>query len=81
MLGHEWYYRTQLAGPLWQEGVTSFDLTDKTAHEVGNLLSELQREPERIVEMGNAAAARFREVVNYDQEEQAIRRMFEQVLP
>ena len=81
VLGHEWYYRTQLAGPLWQEGITSFDLTDKTAHEVGNLLAELQREPERIIEMGNAAAARFREVVNFDEEEQAIRRMFEQVLP
>ncbi len=81
VLGYEWYYRNQLAGPLWQEGVTSFDLTDKTSHEVGNLLSELQREPERIIAMGNNAAARFREIVNFDEEEQAIRRMFEQVLP
>jgi glycosyltransferase involved in cell wall biosynthesis len=81
VLGYEWYYRSQLAGPLWQEGVTSFDLTDKTPHEVGNLLSELQREPERIVTMGAAAAARFREVVDYDEEEQAIRAMFAAVLP
>jgi len=81
VLGYEWYYRTQLAGPLWQEGVTSFDITDKTAHEVGNLLSELQREPDRIVAMGAAAAARFREVVDFDEEEQAIRAMFAAVLP
>ena len=81
VIGYESYYRDQLAGPLWQEGVTSFDITDKTAHEVGNLLSELQREPERIVAMGEAAAARFREVVDYDAEEVAIRAMFAQVLP
>ena len=81
VLGYEWYYRNQLAGPLWQEGVTSFDITDKTAHEVGNLLSELGREPERIVAMGAAAAKRFREVVDYDAEEQAIRALFAAVLP
>lgn len=81
IIGYESYYRDQLAGPLWQEGVTSFDITGKTAHEVGNLLSELQREPERIVEMGANAARRFREIVNFDEEEQAIRAMFAQVLP
>jgi len=81
VIGYESYYRDQLAGPLWQEGVTSFDITGKTAHEVGNLLSELQREPERIVRMGENAAKRFREIVNFDEEEQAIRAMFAQVLP
>jgi hypothetical protein len=81
VIGYESYYRSQLAGPLWQEGITSFDITDKTAHEVGNLLSELQREPGRLIEMGSAAARRFREVVDYDEEEQAIRAMFAAVLP
>lgn len=81
VIGYESYYRDQLAGPLWQEGVTSFDITGKTAHEVGNLLSELQREPERIVEMGSNAAKRFREIVDFDAEEQAIREMFARVLP
>jgi hypothetical protein len=81
VIGYESYYRDQLAGPLWQEGITSFDITGKTAHEVGNLLAELQREPERIIEMGANAARRFREVVDYDAEEQVIRAMFSQVLP
>ena len=81
VIGYESYYRDQLAGPLWLEGVTSFDITDRTAHEVGNLLAELAREPGRLVEMGAAAAARFREVVDYDEEERAIRAMFAQVLP
>jgi hypothetical protein len=31
--------------------------------------------------MGDAAAARFREVVNYEAEAEAIRAMFAQVLP
>ncbi len=81
VIGYESYYRDQLAGALWQEGVTSFDITSKTAHEIGNLLAELQREPGRIIEMGANAAKRFSEVVNYDAEEQAIRAMFAQVLP
>jgi hypothetical protein len=81
VIGYQSYYQNQLAGPLWQEGVTSFDITGKTAHEVGNLLAELHREPERIVEMGANAARRFREVVDFDAEEQAIRRMFSRVLP
>lgn len=81
VIGYESYYRDQLAGPLWQEGITSFDITGKTAHEVGNLLSELQREPGRIVEMGSNAAKRFREIVDFDAEEQAIREMFARVLP
>jgi hypothetical protein len=81
VIGYQSYYQDQLAGPLWQEGITSFDITGKTPHEVGNLLSELQREPERIVAMGAAAAKRFREIVDYDAEEQAIRAMFAQVLP
>ena len=92
VIGYESYYKggvsangdpylPQLAGDLWVEGVTSFDLTHKTAHEVGNLIAELQREPDRITEMGANAAKRFREVVNYDEEELDIRKMFSRVLP
>jgi glycosyltransferase involved in cell wall biosynthesis len=81
VIGHEWYYKSQLAGPLWQEGVTSFDITDKSVSEVVWLLDRLANEPDLRVRMGDAAAARFREVVDFDEEEQAIRRMFSQVLP
>jgi hypothetical protein len=80
VIGHEWYYRSQLAGPLWQEGVTSFDITDKSVPEVLAIIDRLNADPELRVRMGDAAAARFREVVNFDEEEQAIRRLFEQVL-
>jgi hypothetical protein len=80
VIGHEWYYRSQLAGPLWQEGVTSFDITDKSVSEVLAIIDRLNADPELRVRMGDAAAARFREVVNFDEEEQAIRRLFEAVL-
>lgn len=80
VIGHEWYYRSQLAGPLWQEGVTSFDITDKSVPDVVAILDRLYQDPELRLRMGENAARRFREVVNFDEEEQAIRRMFEAVL-
>ena len=80
LIGHEWYYRTQLAGPLWQEGVTSFDLTDKAPDVVAGIVDRLYGDPDLRLRMGENLAARFREIVNFDEEEQAIRRMFEAVL-
>jgi glycosyltransferase involved in cell wall biosynthesis len=80
VVGHEWYYRSQLAGPLWQEGVTSFDITDKTPSQVAGILDRLYHDPDLRLRMGENAAKRFREVVDFDEEEQAIRRMFELVL-
>lgn len=80
LIGHEWYYRTQLAGPLWQEGVTSFDITDKSPGDVAAILDRLYHDPDLRLRMGEAMAARFREVVDFDAEEQAIRAMFAQVL-
>ena len=80
VVGHEWYYKNQLAGPLWQEGVTSFDLTDKSPDEVAGIIDRLYNDPDLRLRMGENAAKRFREVVDFDKEEQAIRRMFEAVL-
>ena len=79
VVGFESYYHNQLAGPLWQEGVTSFDITGRSADDIRGLIRSLH--PDRRARMGEAAAARFREVVNFDEEEQAIRAMFAQVLP
>lgn len=81
LIGHEWYYRSQLAGPLWQEGVTSFDITDKSPADVIAIIDRLYHDPDLRLRMGENMAARFREVVNFDAEEQAIRAMFAQVLP
>lgn len=80
VIGYEWYYRTQLAGPLWQEGVTTFDLTDKSPDEAVAILDRLYQDPDLRLRMGENAAQRFRAVVDFDEEEQVIRRMFEAVL-
>jgi hypothetical protein len=80
VFGYAGYYASQLAGPLWVEGVTSFDLESKSPDDVVRLLAELRQDEERHVRMSEAAAARFREVVNFDEEAEQIRAMFAQVL-
>ena len=44
-------------------------------------LGVFRDDEEHHLRMCEAAAARFREVVNFDEEEQAIRALFAQVLP
>lgn len=79
LIGFEWYYRNQLAGPLWLEGVTSFDITDRSSDDVRALIRSL--DDETILRMSEASYRRFREVVDFDADEQAIRTMFAAVLP
>jgi len=81
VFGFESYYRDQLAGALWIDGVTSFDIERRSRDEVVALLRQLEANPEMHLRMCDAAAARFREVVNFDEEEQQIRALFAQVLP
>lgn len=81
IVGFEWYYRTQLAGPLWQEGVTTFDITDKSVDDVAGILRRLEQDEDLHLRMSEAMAARFREVVSFDQEATAIRELFGRVLP
>jgi hypothetical protein len=79
VIGFQSYYANQLAGPLWQEGVTSFDITGRSADDIRRLVRSLDFE--KRAEMSEAAAKRVREIVDFDEEEQAIRAMFAQVLP
>jgi hypothetical protein len=81
VFGFEGYYRDQLAGPLWIDGVTSIDIERRSRDEVLAELRRIREDEDRHLRMCEAAAARFREVVNFDEEEQAIRALFAQVLP
>lgn len=81
VFGFEDYYRDQLAGPLWIDGITSIDIGRRTADEVVRLIRELRLDEGRHVEMCEAAAARFREIVDFDAEAESIRAMMAQVLP
>lgn len=68
VFGYEGYYRDKLAGPLWVDGETSFDVGRHSRDEIIWFLRQLRDEPERYVEMCEASAARFREVVSFDQD-------------
>jgi hypothetical protein len=81
VFGFESYYRDQLAGPLWVEGVTSYNVEGRTPAEIAALLRELRDDEDKHNRMCEAAAARFREIVNFDAEADQIRRLLEGVLP
>lgn len=65
VFGYESYYKDKLAGPLWVDGVTSFDVERHGREETFNQLRRLRADPDRRLSMCEAAAARFREVVDF----------------
>jgi len=81
VFGIESYYRDQLAGPLWLDGTTSVDIERRSQDEVRAELRRLREDPDHHLRMCEAAAARFREVVDFDAEAEAIRALLAQVLP
>jgi hypothetical protein len=80
VLGTSGYYRDKLAGPLFVEGETSFDLDRHSEHELAALVRMLVHDEDRWRRMCEASAARFRAVVDFDAEAAAIRAMLEGVM-
>ena len=74
------YYADKLAGPLFIEGETSFDVQTKTADEVVAIIRRLVNDDEYHARISENAAKRFREVVNFDVDAEAIRTMLDGVL-
>lgn len=81
VLGFRDYYADQLAGRLWIEGVNAFDISRRTFPEIADLLQRFRDDEDFHLRACEASASRFREVVSFDEEEQAIRALFAQVLP
>ncbi len=79
-LGFASYYRSQLGGRLWVEGETSWDIENRTPGEVRDLLRRFRDDEDFHLRACEAMASRFRQIVNFDEEEQAIRALFAQVL-
>lgn len=80
VFGYERYYKDKLAGPLWVNGVTSFDVEGMTHDDVYRDLRALRDNPERYREHCEAVRQRFDDVVSFDEDAAAIKRMLEQVL-
>lgn len=74
------YYADKLAGPLFVEGVTSFDLERHSDAEVAGIVRMLLGDEDRWLRMCEAAADRFRAVVDFDAEAAQIRAMLENVM-
>lgn len=66
------HYAGQLAEELMVPG-TFINLDDYGVGETKNILTRLYHDPQKLVEMGARAAARFREVVDYNKESEEIK--------
>jgi hypothetical protein len=77
VVGRARYYQNKLAGDLWVEGVTSFDIDRRSDDEIAALLRRLRDDDDFHREVSEAGAARFREVVDWDTEAEAVRELIE----
>ena len=80
LIGWRSYYADQLGGALWQEGVTAWDIENKSVEDVIALLRRFRDDEDFHLRACEASAARFREIVDFDAEAESIRAMFAQVL-
>ena len=76
VIGYEDYYRDKLAGPLWIDGVTSFDLQRRSPDEIAAIIRSLRDDQDRYLTMCEAAAARFTEIVSFDEDAAQIAGLF-----
>ena len=74
------YYADKLAGPLFEEGVTSFDMDRLSDDELAATVRMLLGDEDRWLRMCEASAERFRAVVDFDAEAAEIRAMLENVM-
>lgn len=74
------YYADKLAAPLFVDGVTSFDVQRRTDAETIEIVRRLVGDDDFHRQIGEAAAARFREVVSFDEDARAVRAMLDGVL-
>ncbi len=80
LVGTGSYYKDKLGGPLWVEGVTSWDVQQHTTDETVKFIRRLVDDDELHERMSRAMAARFRELVDFDREAEELRQMFDKVL-
>lgn len=72
VLGYSRYYQDKLAGPLWQEGRTSFNIEGMPERALVSLLRRLIDDDEFHREVSLNSAMAFRQFVNFDEEADVI---------
>ncbi len=68
VFGYARYYADKLAGPLWVEGVTSWDVEAMSVDQIAAQLRLLRDDPGVYLAACEASARRFREVVSFDED-------------
>ena len=79
IIGYARYYKDKLAGPLWDEGMTSFDIEGMSHEALADLLRLMRDDDDVHHRMSDNMAARFREIVDFDSEAATIRSLLESV--
>ena len=77
VVGYADYYADKLAGPLWVDKVTSLDLSRHSPDEVIAWLRALRDDDDFHRQVSEASAARFREVVNFDEDAEKVKALLE----
>ena len=80
VLSYHNYYADKLAAPLMEHGVTGFDLSRMDEPQIIETLRRLRDDGAYHEQISSAAAARFREAVDFEQDAHRVRSLFEQVL-
>ena len=70
-------YHGKIAEPLWIDGVTCINTDQRSPDELRETLRRIRDCPEEHLAMCEAAARRFREVVDFDADAERIRRLLE----
>lgn len=80
VIGNQQYYLGKLAEPLWEHGVTSFDVTRMSQTDISKTLARLIGDDDYHRTISENAAKRFHEVVDFDSERDEVAAMLEAVL-
>jgi hypothetical protein len=80
VIGNRQYYVGKMAEPLWIHGETSFDLTRMSTTELRTTIDRLINDDDYHRTISINAAARFREVVDFDGEREEVKDMLARVL-
>jgi len=80
VFGRASYYADKLAGPLWIEGVTSFDVDSHSTDELIRILRRLRDDDDYHRTICEASAARFCEVVDFSEDAEKVKALLERVL-
>jgi len=74
------YYSDKLAGALFVPGETMVNLDAMSDEDIVAQLRRFRDDPGEAQRMGDAAAARFKAVVDFDEDAEKVKRLMEQVL-